>query len=1160
MRARKFISHPNRVIVPTLLVGIGGIGGRIVSAVNDELSEFDKKYIRMIVLDTNQQDIDKLKEKGISCIQTSAKMTVQDYLDQNPEFLEWFPVNQLINGKNLTDGAGQIRSVSRLGALASEENLSKIGASIDEVSFNYGDSSDKAVKIMVVGSISGGTGSGIGIQLPFYIRKLVKEANNMTDVLIRGLFLTPSVVTGVQQTESSKKAMYVNGYAFVRELNAFYRAQLLPDEDIKIDIEYYEKGKHNEGKRKELQTANQVPYNFMFFLEKKDIRGRNIGGLKAYEEKAARIVKSQLFSSASTSQYSAEDNLIISCVENNGMDRYCGAGVASAIYPYAENLRYCTLNYCNDSISDFWLTFDEAYARNQEIQRHEMLTNQTLHPVTLAEFYKSEFAKKTGDISAASHNMARLRQELHETIKIQAPDGTEEVRDVDAVEKYITNIINYVEDTKAQLGLEHLRRKCEITQDDLDYDEASGNISAILNAMSEYRSETVKLVNKMSVACAGDIFPISLEAARDKLQSADCSLYRLFVNKHPLTSRYILYRLRDELEERRSEAESISSNIALDIISKTDFDTSDKVRQSPNEALARYSLKGIMRGIHDISGITVTSKEYKTVQKLIESKFNEELANIDCYRDNKFLANVFKIVIDRIDMLIDLYEKFFTSLKSIHAHNKEEVEAMEGVSVYRNGNLMICADGDCKKALNNEIKFIMTGDEISFEPEIKKAFVDEIYKIFAIEIRKANGELTDEVTDIKAVFEKGVFAPMYDFVEERAGGHIDLGIMGAIEKEYSIKKAIDNYKGGEKYSEINNAKEYTKNILTIISELASPLILYKGAKNSCIASSWRINKNVALHYQGNVSSDVDEDALAKIFNVSPTDKECMLQIDNTFDGDELICYKSVYGLSVENISSFEKGGLYETKYNERMYNIINGMYELEIDRDGYLNSVHPHLDKKWYNQGYLPLLHTDADKKELNNCKTAFLLGMALGVFSFAEDEDFGECWSYLGKNYNYAKAILVDGKKVSRPYHQLCKAMEYNEVIKNEILSEAKKYQNAGYKKDDLRGVTNESVVTDIHKVIYGLINNNILDVIIITYLRTRDIVFCEELILCLINYIREYCMAMVNEKRFMAQKMTQHIINEITKASKELPEAPDKFVDMWNKMTNCLYENEEE
>ena len=104
--------------VPTLLVGLGGIGCSIADMVSSLLSAEDRAYVGVIGIDTNVEDLQKLKIKYIC---TSDERLVKDYLIERPEYRKWFPVNKFIVNKGMSTGAGQIRAISRLAGLASQQ-------------------------------------------------------------------------------------------------------------------------------------------------------------------------------------------------------------------------------------------------------------------------------------------------------------------------------------------------------------------------------------------------------------------------------------------------------------------------------------------------------------------------------------------------------------------------------------------------------------------------------------------------------------------------------------------------------------------------------------------------------------------------------------------------------------------------------------------------------------------------------------------------------------------------------------------------------------------------------------------------------------------------------------------------------------------------------
>ena len=112
----------------TLIVGLGGSGSDIVKGVYDQIKETNGRSkgkegritgdnISFVVFDTDVNELEKITKDypEIRTIQISTRLTVGEYLNVD-EFAKntWFPVNKILNNKGLTEGAGQIRSISRL--------------------------------------------------------------------------------------------------------------------------------------------------------------------------------------------------------------------------------------------------------------------------------------------------------------------------------------------------------------------------------------------------------------------------------------------------------------------------------------------------------------------------------------------------------------------------------------------------------------------------------------------------------------------------------------------------------------------------------------------------------------------------------------------------------------------------------------------------------------------------------------------------------------------------------------------------------------------------------------------------------------------------------------------------------------------------------------
>ena len=107
---------PNEVAAPTLFVGVGGTGCKIVKKVADLCAPAEKENINFLCLDTNVNDlVDVANGKSkIYWVQTSNTQTVGSYLDYDEEARKkWFPKNAVMYDKTVSEGAGQVRAISR---------------------------------------------------------------------------------------------------------------------------------------------------------------------------------------------------------------------------------------------------------------------------------------------------------------------------------------------------------------------------------------------------------------------------------------------------------------------------------------------------------------------------------------------------------------------------------------------------------------------------------------------------------------------------------------------------------------------------------------------------------------------------------------------------------------------------------------------------------------------------------------------------------------------------------------------------------------------------------------------------------------------------------------------------------------------------------------
>ena len=355
--------------VPTLLVGLGGIGCSIADMVSSLLSAEDRAYVGVIGIDTNVEDLQKLKIKYIC---TSDERLVKDYLIERPEYRKWFPVNKFIVNKGMSTGAGQIRAISRLAGLASQQagRFIPMTEEIKRILKHTGDKNNAAFNVFLVGSITGGTGSGLFLQMPFYIRRLMKTEYAIDNIRIRGMFVSADITKDEQPSDINRDAVMVNAYACMKELNAFNLTQIIKDEENLLDMEYYEKSDRKEKKREirksimksrledefgfdlfedldieELDAdaddiaseGANIPYDTFYLIEGTDNQG-GVGNtsLDSIEAQIARIIYTLLFTPVKAVDEGTLDNGILADMEGGGMNRYSSAGMCVLKYPFEQ--------------------------------------------------------------------------------------------------------------------------------------------------------------------------------------------------------------------------------------------------------------------------------------------------------------------------------------------------------------------------------------------------------------------------------------------------------------------------------------------------------------------------------------------------------------------------------------------------------------------------------------------------------------------------------------------------------------------------------------------------------------------------------------------------------------------------------------------------------
>lgn len=234
------------MIAPTLLVGLGGTGSKIVCRVSKMVTEEQRKRIGFAVFDTDINELREIRDENpfIRTIQTSTKLSVGEYLNIDTHARDtWFPVNAILNSKTLTEGAGQVRAISRLAfdTAIRAGNMEPLHAAIEDLYKLEEEQSDQALRVIIVSSLAGGTGSGLILPVAAYIKNFLSTRFQQSANITRGFFILPEVFYEVIRGQAERNNLKCNAYATLRELDAFLMKgdATLPDkyaETVKLEF------------------------------------------------------------------------------------------------------------------------------------------------------------------------------------------------------------------------------------------------------------------------------------------------------------------------------------------------------------------------------------------------------------------------------------------------------------------------------------------------------------------------------------------------------------------------------------------------------------------------------------------------------------------------------------------------------------------------------------------------------------------------------------------------------------------------------------------------------------------------------------------------------------------------------------------------------------
>ncbi|MDQ1002145.1 hypothetical protein QFZ28_002545 [Neobacillus niacini] len=981
--------------VPTILIGLGGIGSNIANMVYGTVPQEQRGRVAIHAFDTDANSISKLEHLRNSATQTSTSHSVNEYLQANPEVLKWFPNNPQIKRKTMTDGAGQVRAVSRL-AFRSAMSQGKLNAMWDGIERIFPvDSHAQSynVRVIIISSLVGGTGSGIFLQIALYLREMLERKLNSESVLIRGVFLLPDILVRsntVDQTEW--EAVQGNGYASLKELNAItLSASGNHKQNVTIELEYRPNQIDLEGRTAHAITDKHLPYDFCFLFDYENTKGQHLTNVSEYMDQVARSVYLQLFSPISTRSFSQEDNQIRSLVESNGQARYCGAGVASLTYPYEEILDYCGLKWSVSGLDDSWLRLDKLF--NDEKKRHDDDLRNGIHneKPKIRELYVKYFEQMVNDQEKPNPFFRQLDFQVHE-IEDKGKKGASKADIFLAeVEEYAKKVlrddVELKEDYEDHCVLDGGKLKIK--------DRAKQEINRMESALEDYAKEINKKINEYSHFIVYQI----IDADYHSPNGGNGSRYQLntwILKKdspiHPVGVRYLLYSIHNKLikkisqlkEENRRFKEQMDRYQDIYDLDRNDGDVDDAVRRV-DKALKQGFISSVFRN------------QFKDFVEEYTEKATHQLSTLNRYKYSMLLELVFSALNQSIKEMIEDWQRFFDHLIETRETLLMEINQLgrkfDGVSDPT--KMYVLAN---QEMLEQTWERIRQSVDHGFLPDsISQKIYQSLYNRFIERKNNRGSEEFYKETKVEVFFKENVLAFCRKELASKHHDKLDLSITQAIRIEAG-RLGMD-------------PDDYLYKRMKAIEELAQPYVP--------ITNDYRSLKYWGLHTES--FNLLSEQLQNELFN----EKQI---VDDAFKRNEIVCYRAHYGLSVSDFTKFSAGknGKPPGVYYEAYHRLVSKLNEDEH------RTITPHLDRNWHLPAYMPDLNPERAELETNRTDRALLLGVIYGWLQLV-NSDGKRVYQYSGNQGT--KLLLKFGEKVEGDTFLLHEALPHNPVIYDEIL-----------------------------------------------------------------------------------------------------------------------------
>jgi len=942
---------------PTLLVGLGGTGGKIVERVSKMVTGEQLDNIAFAVFDTDVNELNSIKERSpfIKIIQTSTKQTVGEYLNKDTHARDtWFPVNAILNSKTLTEGAGQVRSISRL-ALETVIRAGKMEPLHEAIQSLYKveeDKADQALRVIIISSLAGGTGSGLILPVALYIRNYLATHFRQSANITRGFFILPEVFYEVIIGQAERNNLKANAYATLRELDAFLmKGDATLHERYKDTIRMHFPRVASAG----YEEYDLRPYDFCFLFDAQNAEGSKLNSFDQYLEHAANCIFAQSIGPMNKRSNSSEDNTIRKLAKERGRNRYAGAGASILIYPFEDIKSFIALKWAKQCISKQWLTFDNIY--KELCQENSKKREQGLNAPNpdSASFYAAQ-------IESMSNQEDPFARAIIRSCGSYSADGV--TRKSDRWKEYIRAVLGKVEND-ISAGTSELSSARDDVSEQLsalgnDWDEYAN----VYDALNRYRMQSNIYVEEVAPAIAYSMFKPPKPGDVDsnityKLESYLLSTDNKFL--HPNAIRYFLIKALELMKKQLNAVNNEKKD------GKEYFDSFEKNTFDDPETEDVVETAGDLSG-RKLSVVSKLRKKPTGEQDEMKRKFKVYFENVNAYKVQCAQSYVLDRGIKYIESLISAFEGFYKSFEGkVESIDKNISDIYKKFSNSKGTTARyVCASKECLDKLYEKKPY--TGSSITIDSELAK---DIYFKVLGYAVKK---EKPNNNSYFSTLFDEGILGYFRNTVMRDYGSDIDIDILTAIENEAKYECEYEEAEDSDILID-----QYVRKTINDIRKLScpfieSPLGETRDPINACTFSITlkpdkgddspraRLIRKELLNYGGEPDEDIPKNII--------------------------MFYQSFYGLRANDLSKFappEKSVTYNRsggEYFKAYYELVDGIHpEPHLSKE-----ISPHIDRWWHIITKMPDLDEDYQAKQERDIYAAFFWGIIGRYIDLFED------------------------------------------------------------------------------------------------------------------------------------------------------------------------------